>query len=144
MNKNISIFKKIKVFNNFNKTISENETELEQVFNVRIDKAKRLYTVLNIPEDVIGEPYNVRKGDIDKIAEKYIKEYSMKLSQFLDSKGLNETYKYYEVSKVDKYSYLIIIGFSLFQSNKYYNNLYYKVIPITILVIILSLFFILR
>ncbi len=144
MNKNISIFKKIKVFKTFNKTVKENELELDQKFNIRVDNAKRLYTVLNIPEEIIGEPYNLRKADIDKISEKFIKEYSTEVSKFLDSKGLQETYEYYEVSKVDKYSYLIVIGFSLFKSNKYYNNIYYKILPASILIIILSLIFILK
>lgn len=142
MKKKISIFKKIGIFRTFNKIVKENKTELEQKFNVRIDNAKRLYTVLNIPEEVIGEPYNLRKSDIDKIAENFIREYSPELGKFLDSKGLQELYEYYKIEKVDKYSYLIVVGFSLFKSNKFYNNIYYKIIPaITIVGIILSLIF---
>ncbi|HOB26026.1 MAG TPA: hypothetical protein PKG93_02640 [Bacilli bacterium] len=142
MNKNISIFKKIKMFRTFKKIINENKTELEQKFAMRADNAKRLYTVLNIPEEVIGEPYNLRKTDIDKIAENFIKEYSFELGKYLDSKGLQELYEYYEIKKVEKYSYLVVLGFSLFKSNKYYNNIYYKIIPaISIVAIILSLIF---
>lgn len=139
MNKDVSIFKKIKIFKSFKKSIKLNRTELEQRFNLRIDNAKRLYTVLNIPEDIIGEPYNIRKSDIDKIAENIIKEYSSEVAKFLDSKGLQELYEFYKVEKVGKYSYLIVIGFSLFRSNEYYNNIYYKVIPIAVILTILSL-----
>ena len=128
------------MFRAFKKTINENKTELEQKFAMRVDNANRLYTVLNIPEEIIGEPYNIRKSDIDKIAEKFVKEYSFELGKYLDSKGLQELYEYYEIKKVEKYSYLIVLGFSLFKSNSYYNNIYYKVLPIVaILVIILSL-----
>jgi len=140
----ISIIKKVKIFNSFKKSINENKFELEQKFNMRVDKANRLYTVLNIPQDMVGEPYNIKKSDIDIISEKFVKEFISSLSIFLDSKNMRELYKVYEVKKVDKFSYLIVIGFSLFQSNKYYDNLYYKVIPtLTIISIIISLIFLL-
>jgi hypothetical protein len=130
----ISLYKKIKIFGEFKKVIKLNKTELEQVFGARIDKAYRIYNVLNVPTDVIGEPYNLRKTDIDKIAETSIREYSNKLSEYLDSKGLKEMYDFYEVKKVDKYSYLVVLGFSIpndtFRSNKYYDNLRYRVIPV--------------
>ena len=42
--------------------------------------------------------------------------------------------------KVDKYSYLIVIGFSLFKSNKFYNNLYYKFLPFLLVSSIVTYF----
>jgi hypothetical protein len=130
----ISLYKKIKIFREFKKILKLNKTELEQVFGARIDNAYRIYNVLNIPAEVIGEPYNLRKSDIDKVAETSIKEYTIKISEFLDSKGLKEMYDFYEIKKVDKYSYLVVLGFSLpndpFRSNKYYDNLRYRVIPV--------------
>jgi len=140
--KSISFFKKIKLFQLYKKIVSENRNELSSKFGIRIDNAYRLYTVLNIPEDLIGEAYALKKSDIDKISESYIKEYSSELSKFLISKGLKELYDYYQVNKVGKYNYLLIFGFSLFRSNKFYNNLYYKLIPtLIILMIILILIF---
>jgi hypothetical protein len=100
-----------------------------------------MYTVLNIPEELIGEEYSLRKSDIDKISENFITEYGMELKKFLDTKGLTELYEYYEIKKVDKYSYLLVYGFSQFQSNKYYNNLYWKVIPASVITITSLLFF---
>ena len=41
---------------------------------MRIDNADRLYTVLNIPTNLVEEPYNLRKDDIDKIAQNYIRD----------------------------------------------------------------------
>jgi len=142
MNKNLSIFKKIKLFKSFRKTIKESHIELETKYNIRIDSASRMYTVLNIPEDLIGEAYSLKKSDIDKISESFTKAYTAELSTFLNSKGLTELYKVYDLKKVDKYSYLIVIGFSLFKSNKYYNNIYYKVVPASIILsaILLILF----
>ena len=130
----ISFFKKIKIFREFRKILKLNKIELEQVFGARIDNAYRIYNVLNIPAEMIGEPYNLRKSDIDKLAETSIREYTVKISEYLDSKGLKEMYDFYEVKKVDKYSYLVVLGFSLpndtFRSNKYYDNLRYRVIPV--------------
>jgi len=128
--KRISLFKKISVFREYKKSLKSIKTELEQTFGARIDNAWRIYNVINIPNEVIGEPYNLRKADIDKIAESSVKEYTTELSKFLNSKGLQELYDFYEVKKVDKYSYLVIIGFSLFKSNEYYDTIRYRILPI--------------
>jgi hypothetical protein len=141
--KNISFFKKIKLFDFFKKTIKENSFELEQQFNIRIDKANRLYTVINIPSNIIGESYNLVKSDIDLISEGFLKEYSSKLSKFLNTKGLSELYRVYEIKKIDKYSYLFVIGYSLFKSHIFYRNIYYILVPFLIGINVI-LFFILK
>lgn len=138
----ISFLKKLRIFRDFKKVLKLNRTELQEVFGARIDNAYRIYNVINIPVEEIGEPYNLRKSDIDLIAEKSVRDYSSNISKYLDTKGLQEMYDFYEIKKVDKYSYLIVIGFSLpndpFRSNIYYNRLYYRALP-TILVISLIL-----
>lgn len=140
MKKNISLWKKIKLFNNYKKIVKENKIELESKFGVRIDNAHRMYTVLNIPEELIGESYSLKKADIDAISQNFIKEYGTELASFLNKKGLNELYEYYEIKKVDRYSYLLVYGYSFFKSNKYYNNLYWKVIPISVVTLLTTLF----
>ena len=144
MKSKISLYKKIKIFREFKKILILNKTEIEQVFGARIDNAYRIYNVLNIPLEIIGEPYNLRKSDLDKLAETSIKEYTNKISEYLDSKNLREMYDFYEIKKVDKYSYLVVLGFSLpndpFRSNRYYDNIKYRLIPsISIISIILLL-----
>ena len=129
MNKNISLLKKIKIFKEYKKIIKSIKDELESSFGVRIDKAWRMYSVVNIPIEDVGEPYNLKRSDIDKIAEASIKGFSSELGIFLDAKGLKELYNFYEVQKVDKYSYLLIFGFSLFKSNEYYDKIRFRVIP---------------
>ena len=141
MKKEISLYKKIKIFREFRKTLKKNSDELKSLFNARLDKAYRIYSVINIPSEYIEEPYNLRKSDIDKIAESIIKEYSIGLSKYLDSKELNETYSFYEVQKVDKYSYLVVFGFSLFKSNIFYDRIRFRVIPAIILLLALSFIF---
>jgi hypothetical protein len=143
MNKNIFILKKIRLFSLYKKAIKENRSEIEQTFGLRIDKAQRMYTVINIPEEIIGEAFSLKKSDIDRISENYIKEYSSEISRFLTSKGLDELYSFYEVKKVDKYSYLVVIGYSLFRSNEYYDKLYWRVYPIIGALAIIGIFLLL-
>lgn len=140
MKKKISLWKKIKLFNNYKKIVKENKLELENKFAIRIDNAYRMYTVLNIPEELIGESYSLKKADIDAISQNFIKEYGTELANFLNKKGLSELYEYYEIKKVDRYSYLLVYGYYFFKSNKYYNNLYWKVIPISIVTLLTTLF----
>lgn len=144
MNK-ISLLKKLKLFNEFKKKIKSKDKELLLKFNIRVDNSYRMYTVLNIPEDLIGDAYSLKKSDIDKISENFTREFTIGISNFLDSFGLKELYEIYEIKKVDKYSYLIVIGYSLFKSNKYYDRLYYRVIPGGIILLtILSFIFLLN
>jgi hypothetical protein len=125
----ISFLKKIQLFLSYRRIVKQNKVDLERELNIRVDNAYRLYTVLNVPEELVGEAYSLKKSDIDRISETYIREYSGEVARFLNSKGLVELFRSYEIKKVDKYSYLIVIGFSLIETPKFYNNLYYKVIP---------------
>lgn len=102
----------------YKRVIAENSSELLSKYNLRIDDANRLYTVLNIPEEIVGEAYSLRKADIDRIADKFLRDYSSDLAGFLNSKGLAELYDFYDVKKVDKYSYLMVVGFSLFRTDR--------------------------
>lgn len=138
--RDVSLFKKIKLFNIYKSIINKNRTELSAKFGLRVDNAYRLYTVLNIPQELVGEAYSLKKSDIDKISENYIREYSAELAKFLNSKGLKELYDYYQVDKVGKYNYLLVFGFSLFRSNKFYNDIYYKLIPATLILSLLLIF----
>jgi len=130
----VNIFKKIYLFFLFRRNLLKSETDLKMQFNIRIDNILRFYTVLNVPNEVMEEPYNLRKSDIDTISRNYIKEYNSQLSQFLNSKGLTELYEIYDMEKVDKYSYLLVFGFSLFNTKRLVNRLLYLWAPIVILI----------
>lgn len=133
-----SLFKSIKLYFQYRKTLSLKKEELLRNFNLRIDRVNRIYTVLNIPTDLIDEPYNLRKQDIDNLSLKYISDFSSKVSEYLNSIGLSELYDMYDVKKVDKYAYLIVIGFSLFRTDKVTNSILFRWIPITLIASLLS------
>lgn len=134
--KEVSLLKRIKLFRKYKKIIDSCKDQLLSQFNTRVDRSYRIYTVLNIPQELIGEAYSLRKADIDKISETFTREWTLELSKFLESKDLTELYRIYEIRKVDKYSYLLVVGYSLFQSNKYYDNLYYKVLPSSVVLLL--------
>lgn len=118
-----NLFNQIKLFLFFKSTIKNNFLVLNTSLNLRKDISNRLYTVINIPTDSIEPPYNLRTTDINIIAENYIKDYCFNVGKVLDSLGLKELYRIYSISKVDKYSYLVVIGFSLFESDKVYRKI---------------------
>jgi hypothetical protein len=128
-----SLFKSISLYLLYRKILNNKRTELESKFNSRVDKVYRIYTVLNLPNELFEEPYNIRKQDIDALSSKYISEFSAEVSKYLNSIGLTELYELYDIRKVDKFSYLIVVGFSLFRTDKFTNNLYFRWIPISIL-----------
>jgi len=132
----VNIFKKIKLFLLYRSITKSISKELEIEYNTRIDSILRMYSVLNIPENIFEEPYNLRRTDIDTIARNYITEYRKNLSTFLISRGLMELFDVYEVRKVDKYSYLLIFGFSLFNTRKLANSLIISSIVISFFLII--------
>ncbi len=138
----ISFSKKVSLFLFWRRTLKSKKTELLDTFNTRIDGSSRLYTVINIPTSLIEEPYNLRKADIDNLAKTSITEYSKNLSTYLNSIDLFELYDYYEVKKVEKYSYLIVFGFSLFKSHIFLRNFYIWITSLSLAFLITLLFLI--
>lgn len=125
-------WKSIRLFLFFRKTILSNKTVLLNNFGCRIDYICRIYTVLNVPKEFIEEPYNLRTTDIDSISQNYIKLYATELQNYLNQLGLRELFDFYEMKKVDKYSYLLVFGFSLFNTRKMTYNLLYLLLFLTV------------
>jgi len=121
----VGFFKSILLFFFYRKKLNSIRDSLSTNFGAKVDYIYRIYTVLNIPKEIIEEPYNFRGSDIDKISQNYIKQYSSQLQDYLNSLGLRELFDFYEVKKVDKSSYLLIFGFSLFNTRKVANNIIY-------------------
>lgn len=136
----MNFFKKYRLYSSYKKAISENSVNLKSMFGIRIDRANRLYTVINLPEENFEEPYNLRRYDIDLISENYIKEYIRRLSEYLNSIGLSELYHFYEpIEKKDKYSYLIVLGFKPFNSVEYNKFIWFRLLPFSFIVFIISI-----
>lgn len=136
--KKIGLFKKLSLYLFYRKTILKNKDLLLSSSNLKIDNINRIYTVLNIPTDVFDSPYDLRTADINKISEPYVQEAVKQISAKLNSIGISELYELYNISKIDKFSYLIIIGFKFFNTNIIARKLLFRYLPI-ISIIALSL-----
>lgn len=132
----VDMLKKLRLFFLWRRVINQNRALIENRFKLRKDLACRLYTVVNVPEELVGDAYSLRKGDIELITKNYVESYTQDVSKWLNENGLQELYKIYEIKKVDKYSWLLVMGFSLFKTQSFYNRLYFIAIPLTILSII--------
>ena len=138
----MSILKDLRLFFSYKSSIRKNKVRLQGDFNMRIDNADRMYTVLNIPSNLVEEPYNLRKEDIDKIAQNYIRDYINELSAFLNSIGISELYDFYEpIKKVDKYSYLIVIGYKQLDSVEINKIIYRIILPVISVIGLISFTF---
>jgi len=116
----VSLFRKIKLYRQYSQLISSNRVALGEA-NIRIDMVDRLYTVVNVPEELFEGVYDTRKSDIARISQTYLSEYLRNTRRMLDGMGLGELYKTYDTRKVDKYSFLVVIGFSLFDTRRIAN-----------------------
>jgi len=113
----ISIRSKTRLYMQYSRAISRNMPALGQM-GFRVDMVDRIYTVINIPMELFGDAYDVRASDMVRISQSYLSEYLRGVSRTLDTMGMNELYRVYDTTKVDKYSFLVVIGFSLFDTGK--------------------------
>jgi hypothetical protein len=136
--KNIGFFEKYKLYRNFKKQIKSAKSMFQTNYNVRIDNVNRLYTVVNIPVENFEPRYNTRTSDINIVSEKFLKKFLFDMSKELDNLGLRELYSVYKIEKVDKYAYLVVIGFSLFKTDELMTKIYLRYIPITLVIGLIS------
>lgn len=137
--KKLSFWKKLSIYRTYRRIVLKNKNEFKDTYSLRLDRVNRIYTVINIPAEMFEEPYNLRTADINKISEPYITAYTKQISGLLDSKGLSELYRLYDVKKIDKFSYLVIIGFSLFDTAIVARNIFLKFLPITLILSAITL-----
>lgn len=139
----VSVWRKLKLYLQYRKSIVSNKSLLENA-GLRIDRVKRIYTVVNVPETLFDEVYGMKTADINRVSQSYITEKVREISKMLNGIQLAELYKLYETKKVDRYSYLLVIGFSLLDTKKMADNFWYRILPTTLilsLIAFLSLYF---
>lgn len=136
----LGIIKKFKLLFTYIKIILNNKSVLNESYKIRYDYIFRLYTIINIPTDLIPEAYDLKKNDIDKLSQSYVSDFMVNISSLLNKIGLIELYVVYDLKKVDKYSYLVVIGFKFLKLEKLFRNLLILItILITSLIIYLNL-----
>ena len=119
----LNIIKKFRLLFTYIKIILNNKSVLNESYKIRYDYIFRLYTVINIPIDLIPDAYDLKKSDIDKLSQSYVSDFMVNISSLLYKIGLIELYVVYDLKKVDKYSYLVVIGFKFLRLEKIFRNI---------------------
>jgi hypothetical protein len=128
----MNLFKKIKFFFEYRRIIKKNKARLEGEFNLRIDKVNRMYTVLNLPEDAV-----IYGKDL---SEKYIKKYLSDVDLFSKEIGLSELIGLLNMKQIDKQNYLVVFGYSKFNTAKVANRIIITALLLPIIWILISIF----
>lgn len=114
--KKIPLFKKLKLYNQYRKIIRDNREILSgPTLNLRVDRVYRLYTVINMPDDV--------KTYGKSLTEKYLKEYISSVDSKFNEIGLGELVGIIDMNKIDETNYLVVFGFSLMDTAKFWTRL---------------------
>ncbi len=116
----ISIWKKIKLYFVYTGIIKRGNYLLQNEANLRVDRVTRLYTVLNIDEEDIKN-YGPKLSN--QIVQKYINEYINKVDRLFNTMGLTELVGLMEIRKINELNYLIVFGYSIFNTSKVANML---------------------
>lgn len=133
------LYRSIKFYFHYRRVILKNKAFLKQKFNIDVDWVNRLYTVVNVPDEDLEPPYNVRKADIDLLSKRYIDEYIKELNRWFSNNGLKEFVEMYDYQKLDKFSHLFVIGYSMFRTNRVANFFYYFFLPLLLITSIIIL-----
>jgi hypothetical protein len=140
----IGLIKKLKLFWSYRGIVLRHRKELDKTFNIRVDDVYRLYTVLNVDPKKLPDPYNVVTNDIEAMQGSAVKGFLSGLGIYLNNKGLNELYEIYECEKIDENHYLVVVGFSLFNSGDIAKTIITRWIPaLSLLALLTTLFLIL-
>lgn len=110
----MNIFKKIKLFFIYLKIIKINKGVLGS-YNLRVDKAKRLYTIFTIEDTETIDVYGRSYFDI-----RYA-EFKISMENIFLSVGLSELIALYSITKIDSNNYLVIFSYSGFNSVIFYR-----------------------
>lgn len=112
-----SLWNKIKFYFIYRRIVKKNLPRLNVQFNLRKDNVSRLYTVLNLPEDVTiyGK----------ELVDKYITKYVADINTFCKEIGINELIAILDSQRIDSTNYLLVFGYAGFNTAKIANRLIY-------------------
>lgn len=115
--KELSFFKRLRLLFDYLRIIKHKKTEIldkKNTVELRLDKAKRFYTVCNCDKDV--EKYG------KNLAEKYIKEHINKCEKIFINSNLIEFVGVWDITQLDETNYLIVFGFKGFRTERLFRN----------------------
>lgn len=114
--KKISFWKKIKLFLIYRRIVKKNINELyKEGYRIRVDDIYRLYTVVNLPDDV--------KDYGSELTQKYLTDYINKVDNLFLKLGISEYVGIGDIRKENELSYVVIFNFKFFDTAEYANKM---------------------
>ena len=106
---------KLKAFYNYHKFLKQNKKELHDTYGISIDWIGRMWVVVNFTDKL--EMENIDKYGYPLLDELVVK-YVSNLDKFFMKEGMYEFVALDNVDRIEKYSVLVVINFSLFDLSK--------------------------
>lgn len=111
------MLKKLYLFYIYSRIIRKNEAVFESdVFRLRRDMLQRLYTVINLPQDILSDKYSMGAEEL--------RIYVHKVNQEMKRLGIMELVKLGRTQQIDDYNVFVQFEFKLFDVEKTANNLF--------------------
>lgn len=129
------MFNRFKLYLAYRKFLKENSKELLEIFNLQIDTVDRLYTVINL------DPKQVEKYYTEDLSGPTIREFLGKVDRYMLTKGLIELVGILKIDRIDDFNYLVVLGFTLFDTVTFYKRLIYTIILAIITTITACIYF---
>ena len=133
MAQRIGFFKKIKLYFIYRRLLKNNLDILQNKnYNLRLDYVNRLYTVLNLPQDV--EIYG------NKLVEKHISDYISNVDKLFTEIHISEYVGLIDIKQETDMDYLIVFGFKFMDTASVANRLLLLLLSIPTIWILISIF----
>lgn len=135
MAKKVGFLKSVKLFFIYRKLIKNNYDSIHnKKHNLRVDYVNRIYTVVNLPDDV--------KKYGNKLAQKYISEYINDVDKLFLEIGISEYVGILDIKQEDELDYVIVFGFKFFNTAKMANKILLIILSIPLIwLIIMQMFY---
>lgn len=121
----VSLLKKYQLFKEYRNIIKQTIKKFpgeQNTLNLNCDKIYRLWTVINMPEDV--KVYGT------ELSNEFIKKYLKDANKYFNEINLNELVAIAKVERVGPSSYLVVFSFSLFNVERIANNIRNSVVTL--------------
>lgn len=103
----MNIFRKFKLYGIYRGLVKSHSDEILEQFNMRTDRLKRMYTVINVPDEtqMYGEENAAR------LTETFLKNWLASLDKYLLENGIKEFTKVEEITPIDNQNFLVVIRY---------------------------------
>ncbi len=130
----MTFFKRFRLFLHYRKLLKRNYDVLSHPkYNLRVDWVNRIYTVVNLPEDV--KTYGTN------LAQKYISEYINEVDKLFVNMGISEYVGILDIKQETDLDYAIVFGFKFLDSAKFANRILLTILTTPLIMWLIFLIF---